>query len=487
MKKNILIKLFAILFAMILPISAFAGSLDEYRLEQIQAGKELEMDISVQTMHGLMANEDGEDWLADLTKAILLTIRGSNDKALTKLSLNGEPVLNIVSEITENGEVYVALQEIETVLKLAKVEKASKVEIGEIKDVKDLLKVDLEALQNVEPTGDEKLDLAIQNIMKNTTIEDVTEQDDKFDKAEKVLTQKLTKEDSINIMESKAVLDSIKANPALSSQGINPEDITEVYKSGAMQLEGYNKFYLDGENYIVAIESPFTFTVDQSKLPKKDLESSEASEEETPSTIKDINLEMNYYRKTEAPVINHNLTMNVALGENKVMSFEGTVKEEENKKADTVAKLILKPEEGDGFVLDIIGSSNFGESKNDGYYTFVVNKDTDGALGAIIDFNSELNDGKITNKISLAMKNDLDNLGMSDSDMKLGTLTIVEKYEDKMDFPSFDKENAINIENMDQATESKLGQAVQSLIPMILEKLPESFVNFIAPPTPVEE
>lgn len=484
MKKNIIIKLFAVLFALVLPISAFAVNLDDFITEQLNAGKEVSLDVSVQTVPGLAMNEKGEDWLADLTKAISLKIKGNEEKGLVTLMLNGEPVLNAVSQLAENGDVFVSLQEINTVLKLGNngVNVETQKQLNDVKNVKDLLKVNLDEFQKFEPTGDEKLDAAIQNIINNTTVEDYDKEDERFDKAVKVVTQKISKEDFANIMQSKAVEESIKEQANLNKE-VKPEDVIEMFSSGALMVEGTAKYYIDAEGYITALEMPYTVTVDLDKMPK----SEDSEEHET--GIKKADFTLNYYRKTADPVVNHSISVNVSSEGKSVLNGEALIKVEENKTVESEGKLVAIGEKEEEFTLDFKGTKNLGKYKNEGSYIFVLNQGKEDAKGLVLDATSQLKNNTITNEIDVSLKMANATLEKADSDMKVGTITVVENFGKKADIPSIDTSKAIDIEKIaeDEEAQNQLAEAIQGLLPAIMDKLPQSVLDMIAPPEPVEE
>lgn len=484
MKKNIIIKLFAVLFALVLPISAFAVNLDDFITEQLKAGKEISLDVSVQTVPGLAMNEKGEDWLADLTKAISLKIKGNDQNGLVTLMLNGEPVLNAVSQLAENGDVFVSLQEINTVLKLGNngVNVETQKQLNDVKNVKDLLKVNLDEFQKFEPTGDEKLDAAIQNIINNTTVEDYDKEDERFDKAVKVVTQKISKEDFANIMQSKAVEESIKEQANLNKE-VKPEDVIGMFSSGAVMVEGTAKYYIDAEGYITGLEMPYTVTVDLDKMPK----SKDSEEHET--GIKKVDFTLNYYRKTADPVVNHSISANVSSEEKSLLNAEALIKVEENKSVESEGKLVAIGEKEEEFTLDFKGTKNLGKDKNEGSYIFVLNQGKEDAKGLVLDATSQLKNNTITNEIGVSLKMANATLEKADSDMKIGTVTVVENFGKKADIPSIDTSKAIDIEKIaeDEEAQNQLAGAIQGLLPAIMDKLPQSVLDMIAPPEPVEE
>lgn len=506
MKKNIIIKLFAVLFALVLPVSSFAVNLDDFITEQLKAGKEVSLDVSIQSTPGLAMNEKGEDWLADLTKAISLKIKGNDEKGLVTLMLNGEPVLNAVSQLAENGDVFVSLQEINTVLKLGNngVNAETRKQINDVKNVKDLLKVNLDEFQKFEPTGDEKLDAAIENIIKNTTVEDYDKEDERFDKAAKVVTQKFSQEDFVNIMQSKAVEESIKKQANLNKD-VKPEDIIAMYSSGALMVEGTAKYYIDAEGYITGLEMPYTVTVDLDKMPKSDdsedldkMPKSDDSEdldkmpnsddsEEHETGIKKVEFTLNYYRKTADPVVNHSISANVSSEGKSLLNGEALIKVEENKSVESEGKLVASGEEE--FTLDFKGTKNLAEDKNEGTYMFVLNQGKEDAKGLVLDATSQLKNNTITNEIGVSLKMANATLEKADSDMKVGTVTVVENFGKKADIPSIDTSKAIDIEKIaeDEEAQNQLAEAIQGLLPAIMDKLPQSVLNMIAPPEPVEE
>ena len=494
MKKNIIIKLFAVLFALVLPVSSFAVNLDDFITEQLKAGKEVSLDVSIQSTPGLAMNEKGEDWLADLTKAISLKIKGNDEKGLVTLMLNGEPVLNAVSQLAENGDVFVSLQEINTVLKLGNngVNAETRKQINDVKNVKDLLKVNLDEFQKFEPTGDEKLDAAIENIIKNTTVEDYDKEDERFDKAAKVVTQKFSQEDFVNIMQSKAVEESIKKQANLNKD-VKPEDIIAMYSSGALMVEGTAKYYIDAEGYITGLEMPYTVTVDLDKMPKSDdsedldkMPNSEDSEEHE-TGIKKVEFTLNYYRKTADPVVNHSISANVSSEGKSLLNGEALIKVEENKSVESEGKLVASGEEE--FTLDFKGTKNLGKYKNEGSYIFVLNQGKEDAKGLVLDATSQLKNNTITNEIGVSLKMANATLEKADSDMKVATITVVENFGEKADIPSIDTTKAIDVENIaeDEEVQNQLAEALQGLFISIMDKLPESVLDMIAPPEPVEE
>lgn len=482
MKKNIIIKLFAVLFALVLPVSSFAVNLDDFITEQLKAGKEVSLDVSIQSTPGLAMNEKGEDWLADLTKAISLKIKGNDEKGLVTLMLNGEPVLNAVSQLAENGDVFVSLQEINTVLKLGNngVNAETRKQINDVKNVKDLLKVNLDEFQKFEPTGDEKLDAAIENIIKNTTVEDYDKEDERFDKAAKVVTQKFSQEDFVNIMQSKAVEESIKKQANLNKD-VKPEDIIAMYSSGALMVEGTAKYYIDAEGYITGLEMPYTVTVDLDKMPKSD------DSEEHETGIKKVEFTLNYYRKTADPVVNHSISANVSSEGKSLLNGEALIKVEENKSVESEGKLVASGEEE--FTLDFKGTKNLAEDKNEGTYIFVLNQGKEDAKGLVLDATSQLKNNTITNEIGVSLKMANATLEKADSDMKVATITVVENFGEKADIPSVDTTKAIDVEKIaeDEEVQNQLAEALQGLFISIMDKLPESVLDMIAPPQPVEE
>ncbi|MDY6072992.1 MAG: hypothetical protein SPI49_02720 [Eubacteriales bacterium] len=494
MKKNIIIKLFAVLFALVLPVSSFAVNLDDFITEQLKAGKEISLDVSIQTTPGLAMNEKGEDWLADLTKAISLKIKGNDQNGLVTLMLNGEPVLNAVSQLAENGDVFVSLQEINTVLKLGNngVNAETRKQLNDIHNVKDLLKVNLDEFQKFEPTGDEKLDAAIQNIIKNTTVEDYDKEDERFDKAVKVVTQKFSQEDFVNIMQSKTVEKSIKEQANLNKD-VKPEDIIAMYSSGALMVEGTAKYYIDAEGYITGLEMPYTVTVDLDKMPKsedsEDLDKMPESEdsEEHETGIKKVEFTLNYYRKTADPVVNHSISANVSSEGKSLLNGEALIKVEENKSVESEGKLVASGEEE--FTLDFKGTKNLAEDKNEGTYIFVLNQGKEDAKGLVLDATSQLKNNTITNEIGVSLKMANATLEKADSDMKVGTVTVVENFGEKADIPSIDTTKAIDVEKIseDEEAQNQLAEALQGLFMSIMDKLPESVLDMIAPPQPVEE
>ena len=484
MKKNIIIKLFAVLFALVLPVSSFAVNLDDFITEQLKAGKEVSLDVSIQSTPGLAMNEKGEDWLADLTKAISLKIKGNDEKGLVTLMLNGEPVLNAVSQLAENGDVFVSLQEINTVLKLGNngVNAETRKQINDVKNVKDLLKVNLDEFQKFEPTGDEKLDAAIENIIKNTTVEDYDKEDERFDKAAKVVTQKFSQEDFVNIMQSKAVEESIKKQANLNKD-VKPEDIIAMYSSGALMVEGTAKYYIDAEGYITGLEMPYTVTVDLDKMPKSD------DSEEHETGIKKVEFTLNYYRKTADPVVNHSISANVSSEGKSLLNGEALIKVEENKSVESEGKLVAVGEKEEEFTLDFKGTKNLAEDKNEGTYIFVLNQGKEDAKGLVLDATSQLKNNTITNEIGVSLKMANATLEKADSDMKVATITVVENFGEKADIPSIDTTKAIDVEKIaeDEEVQNQLAEALQGLFMSIMDKLPESVLDMIAPPQPVEE
>lgn len=494
MKKNIIIKLFAVLFALVLPVSSFAVNLDDFITEQLKAGKEISLDVSIQTTPGLAMNEKGEDWLADFTKAISLKIKGNDQNGLVTLMLNGEPVLNAVSQLAENGDVFVSLQEINTVLKLGNngVNAETRKQLNDIHNVKDLLKVNLDEFQKFEPTGDEKLDAAIQNIIKNTTVEDYDKEDERFDKAVKVVTQKFSQEDFVNIMQSKTVEKSIKEQANLNKD-VKPEDIIAMYSSGALMVEGTAKYYIDAEGYITGLEMPYTVTVDLDKMPKsedsEDLDKMPESEdsEEHETGIKKVEFTLNYYRKTADPVVNHSISANVSSEGKSLLNGEALIKVEENKSVESEGKLVASGEEES--TLDFKGTKNLAEDKNEGTYIFVLNQGKEDAKGLVLDATSQLKNNTITNEIGVSLKMANATLEKADSDMKVGTVTVVENFGEKADIPSIDTTKAIDVEKIseDEEAQNQLAEALQGLFMSIMDKLPESVLDMIAPPQPVEE
>lgn len=496
MKKNIIIKLFAVLFALVLPVSSFAVNLDDFITEQLKAGKEVSLDVSIQSTPGLAMNEKGEDWLADLTKAISLKIKGNDEKGLVTLMLNGEPVLNAVSQLAENGDVFVSLQEINTVLKLGNngVNAETRKQINDVKNVKDLLKVNLDEFQKFEPTGDEKLDAAIENIIKNTTVEDYDKEDERFDKAAKVVTQKFSQEDFVNIMQSKAVEESIKKQANLNKD-VKPEDIIAMYSSGALMVEGTAKYYIDAEGYITGLEMPYTVTVDLDKMPKSDdsedldkMPKSDDSEEHE-TGIKKVEFTLNYYRKTADPVVNHSISANVSSEGKSLLNGEALIKVEENKSVESEGKLVAVGEKEEEFTLDFKGTKNLAEDKNEGTYIFVLNQGKEDAKGLVLDATSQLKNNTITNEIGVSLKMANATLEKADSDMKVATITVVENFGEKADIPSIDTTKAIDVEKIaeDEEVQNQLAEALQGLFMSIMDKLPESVLDMIAPPQPVEE
>lgn len=485
MKKNILIKLFAVLFALVLPISSFAVNLDDFITEQIKAGKEVSLDVSIQSAPGLAMNEKGEDWLADLTKVISLKVKGNEEKGLVTLMLSGEPVLNVVSQLAENGDVFVSLQEINTVLKLGNngVNAETRKQLKDIHNVKDLLKVNLDDFQKYEPTGDEKLDAAIENIIKNTTVEDYDKDDQRFDKAAKVVTQKFSQEDFVNIMQSKAVEESIKEQAKLNDD-VKPEDIIGMFSSGALMVEGTAKYYIDAEGYITGLEMPYTVTVDLDKMPKSD-----DSEEEHETGIKKVEFTLNYYRKTADPVVNHSIAVNVSSEGKSLLNGKALIKAEENKSVESEGNLVASGEDEDGFTLDFKGTKSLAEDKNEGTYIFVLNQGKEDAYGLVLDATSQLKDNTITNEIGVSLKMGNATLEKADSDMKVATITVVENFDEKADIPSIDTTKAIDVVKIaeDEEVQNQLAEALQGLFISIMDKLPESVLDMIAPPEPVEE
>lgn len=484
MKKNIIIKLFAVLFALVLPVSSFAVNLDDFITEQLKAGKEVSLDVSIQSTPGLAMNEKGEDWLADLTKAISLKIKGNDQNGLVTLMLNGEPVLNAVSQLAENGDVFVSLQEINTVLKLGNngVNAETRKQLNDVKNVKDLLKVNLDEFQKFEPTGDEKLDAAIENIIKNTTVEDYDKEDERFDKAAKVVTQKFSQEDFVNIMQSKTVEESIKKQANLNKD-VKPEDIIAMYSSGALMVEGTAKYYIDAEGYITGLEMPYTVTVDLDKMPKSD------DSEEHETGIKKVEFTLNYYRKTADPVVNHSISANVSSEGKSLLNGEALIKVEENKSVESEGKLVAVGEKEEEFTLDFKGTKNLAEDKNEGTYIFVLNQGKEDAKGLVLDATSQLKNNTITNEIGVSLKMANATLEKADSDMKVATITVVENFGEKADIPSIDTTKAIDVEKIaeDEEVQNQLAEALQGLFISIMDKLPESVLDMIAPPEPVEE
>ena len=484
MKKNILIKLFAVLFALVLPLSAFAVNLDDFITEQIKAGKEVSLDVSIQSAPGLAMNEKGEDWLADLTKVISLKVKGNEEKGLVTLMLSGEPVLNVVSQLAENGDVFVSLQEINTVLKLGNngVNAETRKQLKDIHNVKDLLKVNLDDFQKYEPTGDEKLDAAIENIIKNTTVEDYDKEDQRFDKAAKVVTQKFSQEDFVNIMQSKAVEESIKEQAKLNDD-VKPEDVIGMFSSGALMVEGTAKYYIDAEGYITGLEMPYTVTVDHDKMPKSE------GFEEYETGIEKVEFTLNYYRKTTDSVVNHSIAVNVSSEGKSLLNGKALIKAEENKSVESEGNLVVSGEDEDGFTLDFKGTKSLAEDKNEGTYIFVLNQGKEDAYGLVLDATSQLKDNTITNEIGVSLKMANATLEKSDSDMKVGTVTVVENFGEKADIPSIDTSKAIDVEKIaeDEEAQNQLAEALQGLFISIMDKLPESVLDIIAPPQPLEE
>lgn len=479
MRKNIMLKLLALMFALLLPLGAFAGTIDEFRLEELKNGKEVTLDISLQSSPGLMMNGDGQDWLSDLTKAISLKVKQNDTAGLFNVLINGETVLNIITNIKENGDVYALVKELDTVFNLGKVRGINKVKKSVIdeQNPKSLFKIDLKELTQVEKTGDAKLDEAIANIIKNTVIEDYKGKNDKFDKAVKVITQKISNEDFVNILQSETCQKSMKS----SAGERNAEQIEKFMKSlmyGATTIEMTGKYHIDADGYVVAFEAPLTINVDNSKMPKQesDDKESEANKDEKPHNVEFL---LSYYRKTDAAKVNNEFAIDVKADKADALSGNAYLNSLENGKYES--KLSLKLIGETVVTIDVEGEYNIGDNKNDGKYVASVNKDSDFAQNFFVELESELKDKKVITNIAFYVKNSDFNLEKSENDMQLATLKLVENYMEKEAIPEVDTKDAIDIENITQADESRISKAVQEIIPVIVQKLPQSVIDMFMP------
>ena len=545
MRKNKFALFIALLLVIIIPTGAFASAADVYKQKGLEAGKEQVVNIQLGTKHGLFANQNGEDGVADFLKAIGIEARGLGKNQFgLNLLLNAAPELTFLVNTDEEGKIFVEIPQLQApVLEITPDDIFSFMEkngqamsdmqkqafgaaltgsgLAKMEDgvSNKGMKLNLEELKNPQKTGDEVLDKWTLEKTASMQFVENPKGSDKHDKAVMQISFKLNNEDLLVLFTSKTVQDIMAAQieAMKNSEGTSFEESQdfeavmkqgmEFYADGTITLDATYNYYIDAEGYLVAMEVPIAMKIDAEKMEKataKDIVPEaipEAEKTEVEITPQQIDMALNYYRLTNSDEYVHSIELPVKAEEINILNFDLEVKVPVNETAKDYYVLKGKLNFNDtveqtSMTLDVLSDNIWNGNKAHGL-TAIMFTQEGMTQGISIDVNTEVSEENgITSELEFFAKGGAQesyNHEISENDMKVFTLNINEKFVEPTDFfeaqPAKAK-NTVRIltlsdEDMNKFIES-IQPALQNWIGGLMKKLPATFLNVVMPQAPAQ-
>ncbi len=504
--KKLSVKLLALLLAVLLPIGAFAGAVDDFRKNNLDAGKVAQYHLTFETSKEIYGNiAIDTDPIGDIARILSITAQRKDMlNSKTDIALGGDTVLSIVTQTAANGELFFTIPQLNKLSFKIPAEMLKNIPAKE--QMANPFIFDLNMLSNPPTTGDAKMDEAIKNLFAKATVTDFTEESDKHDKAVKLVTLPVDNSDVLAILQS----DMVQKQMSMSTQKVDMETVQKLYGPDGIQIKTDVKYYLQEDGTVIGMEMPIQITADKDKfnalldqlypasteggetaVPADDeKEVEEESKEESgsdgiptappmlqtdvitnagPSKLEEnlnINGFVNYYRKTES-VVTHSLEMDIRQ-DNKGVVGKGTlVVDKDNYKLDTSFDFLTHK---DTTNISFNGFNTWEGNKANGEFNFKVSNG-EGSPSFQIVSTKELANDALNSSYALKVEN-------AGSVLNVGTVYVSESYVDKMDTEDYTTGDAFDVSKLDQASVEKINEqimsSVQSLAMNVLGRLPAS-------------
>lgn len=458
--KKTMFKLFALVLAVLLPLSAMAGVENDFRNAQKEAGKtvlhrvEFVPDPVLSVMAGLE-----EDVIGDLAKVLAFEnyYKGEGENQFSVL-LKNEALLNIVSGKDKEGNVVFAVPELDNFA----------VKVPAMYMQSQRAKLNWESMLNPPSTGNAKLDEAVANLLKKAVIEDVTEANDAFDQAAKRVSITMENDDVVAFIEAGA-----ESMPQEAK-----EQAIKLYKEGALTIAMTQVIHAQEDGTVVAMDMNMKTTADQEKMNKILAEAGEKEKEETENALaknKTVDVVFHYARKT-AEAVNHNVKLSVKADDENGADYEGVLAEAAN--GFTLEGKGNITAEGNPVDITTQGNLEWKENKAEGKVAIALQnaKDTDNKVEITAGIAKELADNTLTSTYDLSGS-------MQGNTLHVGAVKITESYVDAKEIPSVADLKAYDVNELNEKTVQEITERIatpaQSLIFKALGNLPESIVKLI--------
>lgn len=459
MKKTGL-KLLALLLALLLPMSAFAGAVEEFRKQNTDAGKVLQYDLTLETnpMLSALFGATEEDPIGDVAKLLRFTTQvkdANNGKFL--FSMDGETILSVIAQKAASGELFVTIPELGELNFKLPAEMVKELTLKQ--EMQKNMKLDLNSLMNPPSSGDEKLDAAIKAILAKSTLEDVTEENPKFDKAAKVFTMPLENSDMLAVLESDLVAKQMKT-VANGEKAL--ETAKKLYGSDAMKLNVNAKFYVLEDGSIVALEMPVTVNAEKDKYNAlmKEIRSENSTEMEN-DLAEDLNLNgyVNYYKKTDA-VETHSFELALKKEDQGIEGSGQFIVDKDNYKLDAKISVL---DGGNDNGMTVSGHNTWEGNKANGELNINVKSD-ENKFGLQVATTQELTADALKGSATIKA-------GPEGQAMEFATFHLSESYVDGYEAKDYSGSEAYDLSALNDEALQKIQEQVQASLQNVLVSL----------------
>lgn len=461
--KKIQVKFLALLLAMLLPLTGLAANVEDFRKQNMEAGKATKVQITFDT-NPVLSTMIGmeEDVIGDIAKVLSITLL-QKDSLNGKLSLglSGEDILSFIVKVEDSGNLYTNVPELDNItLLIPGVVANANLMMGKM-DFKNAFTFD--SIMNPASTGDAGVDAVVKSILAKAVVTDEAVNDNRFDSAAKTVVLHTTNEDIIAIMQTDYFKNLVKQG---ESSGTNLSKVIEIYEKGAVAIDGNLKYYFAEDGTLVAMEGPVNIKTDNEKIAEIEGKEFDAS---TSEKMLELNGTVSYFKKTDA-VEKH--TANITMLDNKDEGLTLDVVadvDKDNYKFD--AKLNIKKKDGEQAPITLTGFNTWEGNNAKGQLVFSETA-SGGEQSFTIDSVQSLANDALTSSFSISTK-------IAGEDLYIGKINLEESYLDPASVNlDFSTEGAIDVSTLDQATQAELSRRVampaQVLVMSLIDKLPAS-------------